>query len=100
MSIHRLNTRICQSMLMHETEVSRTPPFHFLAHVWFPRPVSEVVTEAQMTYRCVICSKQVSKNVYYCSKHDWHLCWDDVRKATLTNKLTCPKCGEEVHRVD
>jgi len=53
-----------------------------------------------MTYRCVICSKQVSENVYYCSKHDWYLCWKDVRKAALTNKLTCPRCGEEVHRVD
>lgn len=53
-----------------------------------------------MTYKCVKCGKQMTSNVYYCSNEEWYLCWDHVHKATLTNKLTCPKCGKEVHRVD
>lgn len=35
-----------------------------------------------------------------CSTHDLHLCWNCVKKAALTTKLTCTKCGHEVHRVD
>lgn len=50
-------------------------------------------------FKCALCAKQILKNVYYCSHCDWHLCWDDVRKAAFTNKLTC-KCGHEVRRVD
>jgi rRNA maturation endonuclease Nob1 len=53
-----------------------------------------------MSFKCALCGEQHSHNVYYCSQHSWHLCWDCVRKAALTNKLTCPKCGHEVHRVD
>jgi hypothetical protein len=53
-----------------------------------------------MTFRCALDGREISHNVYYCSHHDWYLCWDHVSKATFTNKLTCPKCGHEVHRVD
>jgi endogenous inhibitor of DNA gyrase (YacG/DUF329 family) len=53
-----------------------------------------------MAFKCALCGKQISHNVYYCSKHEWHLCWDCINKATFTNRLTCPKCGQEVHRVD
>jgi len=53
-----------------------------------------------MSHKCARCGKQVSKNIYYCSEHDWHLCWDCINKATFSNKLTCYKCGKEVQRVD
>ena len=55
---------------------------------------------AAMSFKCALCAEQHSHNVYYCSTHDWHLCWNCVKKATLTNRLSCPKCGHEVHRVD
>ncbi|HEV2378959.1 MAG TPA: hypothetical protein VG206_04090 [Terriglobia bacterium] len=53
-----------------------------------------------MTYHCALCGKHTSHNAYYCSTHDWHLCWDCVHKAALTNELTCPNCGKKVRRVD
>ena len=53
-----------------------------------------------MAIKCAHCGETHSFNIYYCSKHSWHLCWNCVRKAALTNKLTCPKCGREVYRVD
>jgi len=53
-----------------------------------------------MRFTCVRCGKSMTHNVYYCSHHDWHLCWDRVKKAAFTNDLTCPKCGKEVSRVD
>ena len=53
-----------------------------------------------MTYKCAKCGKQMSSNVYFCSNEEWHLCWDCIRKAALTSKLTCFKCGKEVHRID
>jgi len=53
-----------------------------------------------VSHKCAKCGKQVSSNVYFCSNEEWYLCWDHVNKATFTNKLTCPKCGKEVHRVD
>lgn len=53
-----------------------------------------------MSFKCALCGRQVTQNVYFCSHHDWHLCWDCVRKAALTTRLTCPKCGKDVHRVD
>ena len=53
-----------------------------------------------MTYKCAKCGKQMSRNVYFCSNEEWHLCWDCIQKAALTNKLTCFKCGKEVHRID
>ena len=56
--------------------------------------------EKNMSMKCAKCGKQTTHNIYYCSKHEWHLCWDCVTKAALTNKLTCPKCGTVVHRVD
>jgi len=51
-------------------------------------------------FKCAKCGDRVSRNVYYCSHCEWHLCWDCVRKATFTNELTCPKCSKKVHRVD
>lgn len=52
------------------------------------------------TFICALCAKNVSKNVYYCPEHRWHLCWDCLRKALLTTALKCPKCGHDVNRVD
>lgn len=53
-----------------------------------------------MTYKCALCADSISKNVYYCTNHEWHLCWNCVRKAMFTNELTCKKCGKRVRRVD
>jgi hypothetical protein len=53
-----------------------------------------------MTFKCALCGKGISSNVYYCSHHEWHICWNCVRKAALTNRLSCPKCGQEARRVD
>jgi hypothetical protein len=53
-----------------------------------------------MSMKCAKCGKNVTHNIYYCSRHNWHLCWDCVGKTLLTSKLTCPKCGTEVSRVD
>jgi endogenous inhibitor of DNA gyrase (YacG/DUF329 family) len=53
-----------------------------------------------MSHKCAICGDNISHNVYFCSHHAWHICWDCVKKAALTNKLSCPKCGRDVSRVD
>jgi len=53
-----------------------------------------------MSFKCALCGDSVNKNVYYCSKHSWHICWNCVKKAALTTRLSCPKCGEDVTRVD
>ena len=55
---------------------------------------------SHMSFKCALCAEHHSHNVYYCSSHDWYLCWNCVKKATFTNKLSCPKCGHEVSRVD
>lgn len=51
-------------------------------------------------FKCARCAKHMSRNVYYCSRCDWHLCWDCIRKATFTDKLSCPKCDHDARRVD
>lgn len=51
-------------------------------------------------FQCARCGKTMSRNVSYCPHHGWHLCWNCVQKSTFTNKLTCPKCGKEISRVD
>ena len=51
-------------------------------------------------YNCVRCGKRITRNVYYCPRCGWYLCWDHVHKAAFTNELTCYKCGKEVSRVD
>lgn len=53
-----------------------------------------------MNFKCALCGPSISQNVYYCSQHEWRICWSCVKKATLTNCLSCPKCGREVSRVD
>jgi hypothetical protein len=29
---------------------------------------------------CALCGRSGERNVYYCSKHDWHLCRDCGRR--------------------
>lgn len=52
------------------------------------------------SFRCALCGESISKNVYYCAKHQWHLCWDCLLKGVFTTARKCPKCSEEVTRVD
>ncbi len=51
-------------------------------------------------FKCALCGDHIEHNVYYCPEHEWHICWKCVKKAALTNKLSCPKCGHDVSRVD
>lgn len=60
----------------------------------------QYLRKVKMTYKCALCADSISKNVYYCTNHEWHLCWNCVRKAMFTNELTCKKCGKRVRRVD
>jgi hypothetical protein len=51
-------------------------------------------------FKCALCAKSISRNVYYCSRHEWHICWNCARKAVMTTELTCPKCFKRVDRID
>jgi len=53
-------------------------------------------------FKCGRCGKLITKNVYYCSHCQWHLCWDCLRKAPFTTELSCPNpdCARKVIRVD
>jgi hypothetical protein len=53
-------------------------------------------------FKCGHCAELVSRNVYYCSKCEWHICWRCVKKSTFTNELKCPNpsCNKIVVRVD
>lgn len=53
-----------------------------------------------MKFKCALCGRNASQNVYYCSEHNWHICWNCAKKSALTNRVSCPKCGNEISRVD
>jgi len=53
-----------------------------------------------MSFKCALRAEHHHITSIIAPRTEWYLCWDYVKKATFTNKLSCAKCGHGVSRVD